>query len=133
MNGEIPGDFLPCAEWTDDCQGKKDYDGPLLSISTRYWPSTAEQAELAKTGLGFNFLNLTSGIGHFESLPYDKNGFASARAALVLNTGEPESGDYWTLVEAEFSAATGEEVRRQVEEWVKDQCNRIVTHLRGVL
>jgi hypothetical protein len=28
----------PSFEWTDDCQGKKDYDGPLLSVSTRYWP-----------------------------------------------------------------------------------------------
>lgn len=27
------------AKWTPDCQGKKDYDGQILSISTRYWPS----------------------------------------------------------------------------------------------
>ena len=28
----------PYAMWTDDCQGKKDYDGNMVSISTRYWP-----------------------------------------------------------------------------------------------
>ena len=26
------------AKWTDDCQGKKDYDGKILCLSTRYWP-----------------------------------------------------------------------------------------------
>lgn len=26
------------ATWEDDCQGKKDYDAELVSLSTRYWP-----------------------------------------------------------------------------------------------
>ena len=25
-------------QWTDDCQGKKSYDGALLSVDSRYWP-----------------------------------------------------------------------------------------------
>lgn len=28
----------PAAEWSDDCNGKQNYDGPVVSISTRYWP-----------------------------------------------------------------------------------------------
>ena len=30
--------LLLSAKWTNDCQGKKDYDGPILEVSTRYWP-----------------------------------------------------------------------------------------------
>lgn len=26
------------ARWTDDCQGKKDFDGTIIDISSRYWP-----------------------------------------------------------------------------------------------
>ncbi len=26
------------AKWTNDCQGKKDYDGSIVRITTRYWP-----------------------------------------------------------------------------------------------
>jgi hypothetical protein len=33
-----PSTLKPCAEWKNDCQGKKDFDGPILSVSTRYWP-----------------------------------------------------------------------------------------------
>ena len=32
--------FKLVARWTDDCQGKKDFDGRLLSYSTRYWPAS---------------------------------------------------------------------------------------------
>lgn len=28
------------ATWTDDCQGKRDFDGELVSLSTRYWPGS---------------------------------------------------------------------------------------------
>jgi hypothetical protein len=52
------------ATWRDDCQGKKDYDAPVLSISTRYWPSS-----------------------------YQKNGKISASSALVLNHGDDDYMD----------------------------------------
>lgn len=38
MNDTTIAYVAPSFEWTDDCQGKKDYDGPLLSVSSRYWP-----------------------------------------------------------------------------------------------
>ena len=25
-------------EWYDDCQGKKDYDGAIMQVFTRFWP-----------------------------------------------------------------------------------------------
>lgn len=26
------------ASWSDDCCGKKDFDAPIISLSSRYWP-----------------------------------------------------------------------------------------------
>jgi hypothetical protein len=34
------------AQWTDDCFGKKDYDGDILSVSTRYWPDCTAHSSL---------------------------------------------------------------------------------------
>lgn len=31
------------ARWTDDCQGKKDYDGEMVSLSTRCWPPRCDE------------------------------------------------------------------------------------------
>lgn len=36
----------PDARWTPDVGGKQDYDGPLLDISTRYWPAWKSQSGL---------------------------------------------------------------------------------------
>lgn len=95
------------AEWTDDCQGKKDYDGNILSISTRYWPRR----------VGFW---LAQNEARPDILP-------SARSALVLRHG---SDDCTTLIEQEFEAETREEVQRQVEIWAQAQMDRVVNILR---
>ena len=45
MTNDTALSFLaPVFEWTDDCQGKKDYDGRLLSVSSRYWPPRYDSA-----------------------------------------------------------------------------------------
>lgn len=31
-------DWYDAPVWTDDCQGKKDYDGSLVRVTSRYWP-----------------------------------------------------------------------------------------------
>lgn len=49
------------AEWTDDCQGKKDYDGDILAISTRYWPGNRQA-----------------------------NGFVSAKSSLIIRHGKDD-------------------------------------------
>jgi hypothetical protein len=87
--------LAPSARWTDDCQGKKDYDGRLLDISTRYWPGS-----------------------------YRTDGRPSAAASILIRHGEPgESGysDYITWREADFDGDTEQDVRGQVEAWVAEQ------------
>ena len=104
------GSFIPCAKWTDDCQGKKDFDGRLVSISTRYWPSN-----------------------------YSKDGRRSANASIVINHGEPDQygfADYLTIAEQDFNGETEEEVKRQVERWVNERLQEIagllMSHYKGV-
>ena len=109
--------LTPCCKWTDDCQGKKDYDGRLISISTRYWPS----------GGGFHILR----DGDFK-LSTDPEILPSAHASIHLNHGEPDDdghGDYAVLAEKEFEATTQEEVQRQVETWVLQQFRDIAALL----
>lgn len=110
--------MTPSATWTDDCQGKKDYDGPLLSICTRYWPSAQEQA-------AGNHVNLLTPAGNWVSHPYESSGRPSATASIILNHGDPELQAYTTWREQDFVADTQEEVKRQVEEWVQEQFNTI--------
>jgi len=93
MSTTIP--LKPAARWTDDCQGKKDYDGRLLDISTRYWPGR-----------------------------YRTDGRPSASASILIRHGEPDEygyGNYTVWREAEFNGDTEQDVKRQVEEWVAAQ------------
>lgn len=109
-------DFEPCAAWTPDCQGKWDYDGRLLSISTRYYPGP-------EGGGAMTFDTATSAFG---TLPYGPR--PHAHAAIHLNHGEPDRygyGDYLVLREAEFDADTEAEVKALVEAWVTAQVNDI--------
>lgn len=95
------------AEWTDDCQGKKDYDGNILSISTRYWPR----------GGGFMMTTNVPGkpikIEDNDARPEIK---PSAHSALILWTGD---GDSVELTDRHFEADTEEEVKREVEAWAE--------------
>lgn len=41
----------PHCMWTNDCSGKKDFDGEIIAISTRYWPDkTAHSSILLRLG-----------------------------------------------------------------------------------
>jgi len=115
MGHEINSPLRLSAKWTDDCQGKKDYDGEILSVSTRYWPS----------GGGFHIL--------------DEHGFRqnedgsqpSANSSLLIWHGEKEMGDYIELVSKDFKADTFELVAAQVEEWAQQQMDIAVSALRA--
>ncbi len=100
-------DLRPAAGWTDDCQGKKDYDGPLLSISTRYWPGPPG--------------------GPFGS-PYGPT--PSARSSILLRLAGEDN--YLTWRDAKFEASTEAEVKAQVEAWVREQLRAVVELLGGV-
>ena len=101
-------DTSPCARWTSDCNGKQDYDGRMLSISTRYWPAWKSS----------------------DRRP-------SAHAAIHVNHGRPDPdddwGDYTVLFDQEFSAATESEVKVLVEAWVAEQFAYILGRLEVIL
>jgi hypothetical protein len=109
--------MTPAVKWTNDCCGKKDYDGPIISVSTRYWPATG----------GFLILD----HGEFVDPPPGK---PSANASIILNHGAPDENgeaDYYTLREINIEDETETAVRSRVEAWVQEQFDDIV-RLLGV-
>jgi len=136
MGEQIPSVIEPCARWTDDSQGKKDFDGRLLSISTRYWPGEASGhgmmvVETSKVSVD---VGAVRSVPKISIAPYGK--MPSAVASICVNFGKPDQyghGDYATLLRQEFEAHTEAQVQAQVEAWVKEACNMIVQTLRRSL
>lgn len=93
--------------WTDDCQGKKDFDGEIIKVSTRYWPA----------GGGFHLLD-SNGFQGNESRPEIK---PSAKSGIFLN-----DEDETELASREFEGETEDDVMRQVETWVNEHSSRIM-------
>lgn len=104
------------ARWTDDCQGKKDYDAALVSLSTRYWPR----------GGGYHVLTADREWMGNESRPEVR---PHAHAAIVLRHGD---GDTIMLTEADFEADTPEEVQRAVEAWAQREYERVTAAVRAL-
>ena len=112
----------PCAAWSDDCQGKKDYDGRLLDISTRYWPGPA----------GGGSMTFNTGAQEFGARPYGPK--PSAKSSILLRHGEPDEygyGDYLVWREQEFEADTEADVKAKVETWVAQQMVDVIAALGG--
>jgi len=109
------------AKWTNDCQGKKDFDGSIIRVSTRYWPR----------GGGFH----VSVDGEWQGNDKRQQIVPSATASIVLCHGEPREGspegDYLTLIERHFNAETEDEVKSQVEIWTQAQFDRIAAAMKG--
>lgn len=95
------------ATWENDCQGKKDYDAELVSLSTRYWPR----------GGGYSVI-IDGNWEHNEHRPTIK---PSAKSAILLNV----PGDYVEVVTKEFEGESFEEVKEQVEQWAEEQYAKI--------
>ena len=116
-------DLKPYAMWTNDCQGKQDYDGGLLSISTRYYPGPG----------GGGFMMFNSATGEMSTKPYGKT--PSAHSSIILRIGPREEhdggGDYLVWRDADFEAATEAEVKGLVETWVTAQMADVVALLGG--
>ena len=84
-------------KWTDDCQGKKDYDGDIVAVSTRYWPKS-----------------------------YQSNSKVSAKCNIILSDGFPHhNGEIECLVSAVFEGDSFPEVSAQVELWAQNQMDRV--------
>lgn len=110
------------AGWEDDCSGKKNFDGSIVSISTRYWPR----------GGGFGFI--TNNIdGKVEiSHNVDNQIKPSAKSSVTIYWKSDESTDtpydpgYYDITSKEFEAETEEEVKQAVELWANEQ-HKIIT------
>ena len=99
-------------EWTDDCQGKKDYDADLVRLSTRYWPH----------GGGFSTFDTSTGIwADNEARPEAK---PSATASIMLQEEAVSTAD--------FKAETEAEVKALVEKWAQEQFDKIELAIRAV-
>lgn len=101
--------LTPCAEWADDCLGKKDYDGPLLNISCRYYPGPD----------GGGTMTYDTATEQFGTVAYGP--YPTAIASIELRHGIPDDGDYKVWREKEFVGHTEEEVKASVEAWVAEQ------------
>jgi len=106
----------PTAEWTDDCQGKKDYDGEILTISTRYWPRGG--------GMGIITHNESGKVSIETNSNNDIK--PSATSNILLHT----KGDFVEIVSKDFEAETETEVKYQVEKWVQKQFDDILKLLK---
>jgi len=108
------------AEWTDDCQGKKDYDGPIISVSTRYWPGPGSG--------GFMEVNNEAGNVTSKTVPYGQK--PSATSSIIIRHGKKEpgdgGGDYQDLISKDFEGDAEADVKSQVEQWAQEQMNKVV-------
>ena len=96
--------------WTDDCQGKKDYDGDIVCISTRFWPGPLTVFDSAHPEKGLH------------EIP---GGEPSAVCHVLLRDGAPD-GESLELIGKEFEGATFEAVASKVERWSQKQMHRVV-------
>jgi len=99
-------DFFEEKVWTLDCQGKKDYDGDLVTYSSRSYPRGG------------------------SSDIFGPNGYHSDRTDPSRQHIKPSavSGIYVMGVEITkkwFEAETEEEVHAQAEAWVQEQTERV--------
>ena len=116
--------ILPRAMWIDDCQGKKDYDGPILSVSTRYWPGPGD-------GGAMTYDTRTCVFGTIAYGPRP-----SATSSIILHLGPQEEhdggGDRLTWRKQDFEGDTEQAVKTAVETWVSAQIKDLVTLLGGL-
>lgn len=115
FGGSMTSEKRVPATWTDDCSGKKDFDGEIIAISTRYWPQ----------GGGFHIYD---GVNFYQNT---KGSPPSAKSSFLLRASPDEDGsdEPTTLVSKKFEGDSFESVRAQVEEWAEGQYVRIVSAL----
>lgn len=110
------------AKWTNDCQGKKDYDGELVTLSTRYWPE----------GGGFHVRTDDGDFVSSTELPEFKRIKPSAHANIYLGSMANEYyDDALSLAELKVDGETEAEVKQAVETWATEQFTRIQKALRA--
>ena len=112
MSERVDTDTSEFFQWTPDCQGKWDYDGAVVRVSSRYWPR----------GGGFSTFSRETGWQGNEARPDVR---PSARSSIMLFEDD--------LIESPtFEGDTEQEVKAQVEAWVKVQVERIKAALATI-
>ncbi len=106
------------ANWTDDCQGKKDYDGTIAFISTRYWPR----------GGGFSIVGRSENAVYIEDDDERPSVKPSATCKLMIRCRDADS---YYVVEADFEGESFEEVKAKVETWAQQQMDRAVKAIKA--
>lgn len=105
--------------WTDDCCGKKDYDGDIVAVSTRYWPR----------GGSAMVLNTSNGQGLQK---FDDGSKPSATCSIMLLNGYRHHNDETEyLLKKNFEGESFEEVAAKVEAWAQEQMYRVVKALKA--
>lgn len=105
--------------WTDDCCGKKDYDGDIVAVSTRYWPRGGSVMVLDTS--------TRQGLQKF-----DDGSKPSATSSIMLSNGYCQHNDETEdLISKAFEGETFEDVAAQVETWAQEQMNRVVKALKA--
>lgn len=102
--------------WTDDCCGKKDYDGEIVSISTRYWPRGGG-------AMVFDSAKPQDGLKG-----YDDGRKPRADSCLLLRI---DGYNDIILDEKVFEGESFEDVAAQVESWVKEKRDEIESILKS--
>jgi hypothetical protein len=117
-------ELMPRAEWTQDCQGKQDFDGPIISVSTRYYPGP---------GVGGSLV-LEAGSSEFKTIPYGPQ--PSANSSILLRLGPKHKGDgggdYYVWKTQDFTAPTESKTKALVEAWVTERMAEIVACMGGI-
>ena len=107
-------DVLRDIHWTDDCQGKKDFDSEIFSLSTRYWPR----------GGGFSVITRQAGASELRIEGNDaRPEIKPSAVSSIYLLGEK-------IARAEFEAETEEEVKRLVEAWARARITRVYEHIQ---
>ena len=101
----------PDVKWTTDCQGKKNYDGEIVSVSSRYWPR----------GGGYSLFSAEKRWEDNGSRPATP---PSAQSSIIIRHGDDA---YLTVTERTFSGETFEDLSPQVEAWAQEQFARVVS------
>ncbi len=98
-------------KWTPDCQGKWDYDGDVVNVSSRYWPR----------GGGFHTFSREVGWEGNEARPDIR---PSATSSIYIGEDRIASHD--------FEGDTEAEVKASVEAWVAEQVTRVTAAVRAL-
>lgn len=107
---ELPDNVV----WTPDCDGKQDLDGTLIHLDCRYWPRGGGYVEVSRGPNGVEFRDSST----------RPNVKPSAAASVYC-------ADNRLLARKDFEFDTEEEVKQAVEQWAKEQFNRIVRAVRS--